>query len=145
MNTLSRNVMAIALVAAFAAPVTALAAGHACHHPEQAKNDEASCSKMKAQSQKNHARMEAMQARMQAMEKTSDPKARMPMMKAQMEDMQAMMKDMENSCSKAHGKGGMDMKGHDMHEGMKGHDMHGGMGGQMSMPDAEGNAAVQGK
>ncbi|MFY9326820.1 MAG: hypothetical protein WAO76_02160 [Georgfuchsia sp.] len=130
MNTL-RNVMTLALTAAFAAPIVVFAtdkpvAEHACHHPEQARTENPQCTMMQEHATKMHARIEAMQKRMKAMEETADPKARMPLMKEQMADMQAVMKDMENSCPMACGKSGMHMMDHDMHEGMgmMGHDIH---------------------
>lgn len=132
MSTLSRNLMALALTAAFALPVAVLAAEkladeHASHHPEQTQAADASAKQMKEHTAKMQARMEAMQARMKAIEKTGDPQARLPMMKAQMQDMQAMMKDMSAGCPMAAGHGGMGMMDGAM-PGMMDHGMHGGAG-----------------
>lgn len=142
MNTLSRNILKLAVTAALAVPVALLAAekpveAPASHHPEQGQSTTASANSTQSIQAQRQARMQAMHARMQAMQKTSDPQARMSLMMAQMQDMQAMMKDMGTGCPMADGQGGMGMMGGGR-AGMMGNGMHGGMGmgGPMVTPNS---------
>lgn len=132
MNTLSRNLLKLAVTTALAVPIGLLAAdkpveGTASHPQERGQTAAPSGNSTQSIQAHRKAQMQAMQARMQAMKKSSDPHARMSMMTAQMQDMQAMMKDMGGGCPMADGQGGMGMMG-DGGAGMMGDDMHRGMG-----------------